>query len=198
MEDSPRLTLNYGARFDVFNSSFDNENQLSPRVNLIYQPTDSTTLHAGYARYFTPPPVENVSGSTVARVRLAPRTVRPSPWTTPSRPSARTISTPASARRSATGLQVGLDGYYKRAKNQLDDGLFGQTLILSAFNYAKGEVYGVEFTALVHARRIFRPTPTSPTPWPRARTGTRRSSSSIRPTWPTSRTIGSSWITTRP
>ena len=58
-----RFTLNYGARFDVFNSSFDDENQLSPRINLIYQPTDSTTLHAGYSRYFTPPPVENVSGS---------------------------------------------------------------------------------------------------------------------------------------
>ena len=43
-------------------------------------------------------------------------------------------------------LQVGVDGYYKTAKHQLDDGLFGQTLILSAFNYAKGRVYGVEFT----------------------------------------------------
>ena len=28
----------------------------------------------------------------------------------------------------------------------MDDGLFGQTLILSAFNYAEGEVYGTEFT----------------------------------------------------
>ena len=35
-------------------------------------------------------------------------------------------------------VQVGLDGYYKNATHQLDDGLFGQTLILSAFNYAKG------------------------------------------------------------
>jgi len=43
-------------------------------------------------------------------------------------------------------LQVGLDGYYKNATHQLDDGLFGQTLILSAFNYAKGRVYGVELT----------------------------------------------------
>ena len=43
-------------------------------------------------------------------------------------------------------LTIGLDGYYKRAKDQLDDGLFGQTLILSAFNYEKGEVYGLEFT----------------------------------------------------
>ena len=49
------------------------------------------------------------------------------------------------SQKLAPGLQAGVDGYYKTAKQQLDDGLFGQTLILSAFNYAKGEVYGVEF-----------------------------------------------------
>ena len=43
----------------------------------------------------------------------------------------------------------------KHAHNQLDDGLFGQTLILSAFNYAKGEIYGVEATGNYDARRIF-------------------------------------------
>jgi hypothetical protein len=42
---------------------------------------------------------------------------------------------------------VGLDGYYKTAENQLDDGLFGQTLILSAFNYEKGRIYGLELSA---------------------------------------------------
>jgi outer membrane receptor protein involved in Fe transport len=140
-----RLTLNYGARFDVFNSSFDNESQLSPRVNLIWQPTDSTTLHAGYARYFTPPPVENVSGNTIAKFNGT------------SNQSATNLDSSVKAERSdyfdvgisqklAPGLTVGVDGYYKEARNQLDDGLFGQTLILSAFNYAKGEVYGVEFT----------------------------------------------------
>jgi hypothetical protein len=140
------LTLNCGARYDVFDSSFDKEDQLSPRVNLIYKATGSTTLHAGYARYFTPPPVENVPGSAVAQFNGT------------SNRSAVTLDDPVKAERSnyfdagisqtlAPGLQVGLDGYYKRAKNQLDDGLFGQTLILSAFNYARGEVYGLEFTA---------------------------------------------------
>ena len=141
----PGVTLNYGARFDVFDSSFDNENQLSPRVNLIWQPTDSTTLHAGYARYFTPPPVENVPGSTVAQ------------FDGTSNASGTDQDDPVKAERSnyydagisqkiGKHLQVGLDGYYKTAKNQLDDGLFGQTLVLSAFNYADGKVYGVEFT----------------------------------------------------
>jgi outer membrane receptor protein involved in Fe transport len=139
------LTLNFGARFDVYDSSFDDESQLSPRVNLIYKASDSTTLHAGYSRYFTPPPVENVPGSTVAQFNGT------------SNQSAVTTDDPVKAERSnyfdagisqklAPGLQVGLDGYYKRAKNQLDDGLFGQTLILSAFNYARGEVYGLELT----------------------------------------------------
>ncbi len=44
----PKVTINYGARFDLFYASFDKENQPSPRVNNIYQPFESTTLHAGY------------------------------------------------------------------------------------------------------------------------------------------------------
>ncbi len=140
-----RLTLNAGARFDIFSSSFDDETQFSPRLNLIYKASDSTTLHAGYARYFTPPPVENVPGSTVAK------------FDGTSNASALNQDDPVKAERAnyfdagvsqklGPGLQLGVDGYYKRAKNQLDDGLFGQTLILSAFNYAQGEIYGVELT----------------------------------------------------
>jgi outer membrane receptor protein involved in Fe transport len=140
-----KLTLNYGARWDHYAASFDHENQPSPRVNLIYQPTEATTLHAGYARYFTPPPLENVPETSVAK------------FAGTSNASAVTQDDPVKAERAnyfdagisqklAPGLQVGVDGYYKNARNQLDDGLFGQTLILSAFNYAKGEVYGCEFT----------------------------------------------------
>ena len=144
-----KLTANYGARFDVFNSSFDNENQFSPRANLIYTPTDSTTLHAGYARYFTPPPVENVSSSTV---NSFDGTSNQSPGG-PNAPDSATKAERANyydvgvVQKITPKFQVGLDGYYKYAKNQLDDGLFGQTLILSAFNYARGEIYGAELTA---------------------------------------------------
>jgi hypothetical protein len=49
------------------------------------------------------------------------------------------------AQQLTPDLSVGVDGYYKYAHNQLDDGLFGQTLILSAFNYEHGRIYGVEF-----------------------------------------------------
>ena len=138
-------TLNYGARFDVFSSSFDAENQLSPRVNLIYKPTRSTTLHAGYSRYFTPPPVEDVGGGSLAKfdgTSGAPATFQDDPV----KAERANYYDAGITQTILPGWNVGLDGYYKTAQHQLDDGLFGQTLILSAFNYEKGRVYGLEFT----------------------------------------------------
>ena len=142
---TPRLTLNYGARFDVFNATFDHEHQLSPRLNFLFKATDSTTLHAGYARYFTPPPVEDVPGSTVARFD-GTSNAAPSDQDDPVKAERSDYFDAGVTQKLAPGFSVGLDAYYKRAKNQLDDGLFGQTLILSAFNYVRGEIYGVEFT----------------------------------------------------
>jgi outer membrane receptor protein involved in Fe transport len=140
-----RFTINYGARFDDYTSSFDNEYQLSPRVNMIFKPWEGTTLHAGYSRYFTPPPLENVSASDVALFNGT------------SNQSSVQQDDPVKAERAnyydvglsqklTPNLQVGVDGYYKQARNQLDEGLFGQSLILAAFNYEHGKVYGVEFT----------------------------------------------------
>jgi outer membrane receptor protein involved in Fe transport len=143
----PQLTFNYGARFDVFDASFDHENQVSPRANLIYQPTDSTTLHAGYARYFTPPPVENVSPSTVNQFNGTSNASSITNGIAGVKAERADYFDAGITQKLAPGLQVGLDGYYKYAKNQLDDGLFGQTLILSAFNYSRGQVYGVEFSS---------------------------------------------------
>ncbi|HUC83584.1 MAG TPA: TonB-dependent receptor, partial [Candidatus Acidoferrales bacterium] len=140
-----KITINYGARFDDYAASFDNEYQLSPRVNVVYQPLDGTTMHAGYSRYFTPPPVENVPSTTVAEFNGT------------SNQSAVQEDTGVKAERAdyydvgvsqqiTPHLKLGLDGYYKTAHNQLDDGLFGQSLILSAFNYSRGRVYGLEGT----------------------------------------------------
>jgi outer membrane receptor protein involved in Fe transport len=141
----PKLTLNYGARFDLYHATFDKENQPSPRVNLIYQPTDATTLHAGYARYFTPPPLEAVNSTSVHKFDNTSNASETDQADHPKAERANYFDAGIS-QKLAPGLRVGLDGYYKNAVSQLDDGLFGQTLILSAFNYAEGEVYGAEFT----------------------------------------------------
>jgi len=142
----PGFTLNYGARFDLYTSTFDTENQVSPRINLVWQPTESTTFHAGYSRYFTPPPLETVPGADITAFN---HTSAES-----SDPADGTVKAERAnyydlgvSQKLAPGLQAGVDGYYKTARNQLDDGLFGQSLILSSFNYAKGRIGGVEFTA---------------------------------------------------
>jgi outer membrane receptor protein involved in Fe transport len=141
----PEVTLNYGARFDEYYSSFYKGNQPSPRVNLVYRPTDSTTLHAGYARYFTPPPLENVPASTVALFDNTSGSTGNDQDSTVQAERANYFDAGVS-QKVTKHLQLGVDGYYKNARNQLDDGLFGQSLVLSAFNYAKGRIYGVEFT----------------------------------------------------
>ena len=95
------LTLNYGLRFDQLDA-FRHENQLSPRVNLVWTPMEGTTFHAGYARYFSPPPFELVASHRRSLSSSAPA---PRRRATPERPaacrSATTTSTSACSRSSA-------------------------------------------------------------------------------------------------
>jgi len=138
------LTINYGLRYDLY-KAYLKENQLSPRINVVWQPADGTAIHAGYSRFFTPPPFENIGNETVTS--FLHTTASP----------AITLDSPTKAERSnyfdlgasqdiAGGLTVGVDSYYKISKNLIDEGQFGAPIILTPFNYAKGKQYGIEFT----------------------------------------------------
>ena len=61
-----KLTINYGVRFDLYDG-LTRADQASPRVGAVYNLFKGTTLHAAYARYFTPPPTELVSVSDIAK-----------------------------------------------------------------------------------------------------------------------------------
>ena len=52
-------------RYDQY-KAFDAENQLSPRANLVWNIDPADTFHIGYARYFSPPPYENVANTDIA------------------------------------------------------------------------------------------------------------------------------------
>ncbi len=139
------LTINFGFRVDGYNGLGVNEYQVSPRVNITYKPTKSTTLHAGYARYFTPPPLELINNETItsfANTTNAPEVTENSPV----KAERSNYFDVGVSQQIVSGLQMGVDAYYKLAKNQLDDGQFGAALILAPFNYRHGRVYGVEFT----------------------------------------------------
>ncbi len=140
----PTVTLNFGARYDQF-AEFVSERQLSPRVNVVWQPSDATTLHAGYSRYFQPPPFELIAAPTISL--FANTTAAP----------AVTLNSTPKAERShyfdvgATqvvlpGLKAGIDTYYKQASDLIDEGQFGAPVFFTPFNYQKGWVKGVELT----------------------------------------------------
>ena len=140
----PSVTLNYGARADVVDE-YTHEAQLSPRVNVVWTPFAGTTLHAGYARYFNPPPFELVSNATVTRVLGT--TAQPAVLQSDPVKSERSHYFDAGIQQVVIpGLTLGVDGFYKRATNLIDEGQFGSPILLTAFNYQRGDVTGVEFS----------------------------------------------------
>ena len=99
-----QLTLNAGLRFDQMWQYVD-ANQLSPRLNIVYKPFAGTTLHAGYARYFTPPP--QVLSGPVNAAAFVPTFVPPdTTQQDPVSPNARIISTPGSCRCSRQACRL--------------------------------------------------------------------------------------------
>jgi outer membrane receptor for ferrienterochelin and colicins len=141
----PALTVNFGLRFDKF-SAFASGHQVSPRLNVVWQALDDTVVHAGYSRYFSPPPFELVGNVTVQK--FANTTAAP-----PSTQADTTLAEQANyydigvQQKLMAGLTVGIDTYYKQSHNLTDEGQFGAPIILTPFSYAQGKQYGAEITA---------------------------------------------------
>lgn len=140
------LTVNYGLRFDHFNA-FTSGHQVSPRVNFVWKPLVGMTVHAGYSRYFSPPPFELVGGKTISKF-----------LNTSNAPPGILIADPPIAekanyydvgieQRFPIGLTVSVDSYYKQSHDLIDEGQFGAPIILTPFNYTYGQNYGFEFAA---------------------------------------------------
>jgi len=137
------LTLNYGARFEI-SQAFVHESQISPRFNGVYDLDDKTKINFGYARYFTPPSVASVSQTSI------------NSFDETSNESEVALNGKVKAERSHyfdlgivhkanKHLTLGIDSYYKIAKNYLDEHQFGNSLLYAPFNYEKAKVYGIEF-----------------------------------------------------
>ena len=140
----PKLTINYGVRFDLYDG-LTRSDQASPRVGAVYQLFEQTALHAAYARYFTPPPLESVSGESV--YKFVGTTAQPAVLTDSNISPERAHYFDAGVTQNLPfGLKADLDSYYKKSSDLIDEGQFGPTLIFTPFNYDKGRQYGVEFT----------------------------------------------------
>jgi hypothetical protein len=151
LQDEWRATenfiVNYGGRFDHV-SAYVNESQLSPRIGVVYE-AGGTTIHGGYAHYFTPPPTELVAPKDIALFEgtvNSPEALGNSTLNDPVRSEQSNYFDIGVSQQVTAEWTIGLDGYYKQAHHLLDEGQFGAALVFSPFNYEKGKVYGVELT----------------------------------------------------
>ena len=143
-----QLTLNTGLRFDQL-YQFVDANQLSPRASLVYKPFLGTSIHAGYARYFTPPYQAQATQSNIAL--FANTTNQPDIFLAdPVKPERSHYFDVGVDQNVLPGLDVGIDAYYKMAKDMIDDGQFGAAVVLTQFNYARGYSEGGEFKIKYH------------------------------------------------
>ena len=139
------LTLNVGLRFDQLYQYVD-ANQFSPRVALVYKPFVGTSIHAGYARYFTPP--FQAQAATANLALFTNTTNQPEvPLADPVKPERSNYYDVGIDQKVLPGLDMGLDVYYKDVRDLIDDGQFGQAVVLTQFNWARGYSEGGEVKA---------------------------------------------------
>jgi outer membrane receptor protein involved in Fe transport len=138
-----QLMLNAGLRFDQLYQYVD-ANQLSPRLALVYKPFEGTTIHGGYARYFTPPYQGQAYSANIGLFNNT--TNQPDiPLNNPVQPERSHYFDIGVDQTVLPGLTMGVDAYYKVARDMIDDGQFGAALVLTQFNYAQGYSEGGEF-----------------------------------------------------
>jgi len=142
---SNSLIVNYGVRFDQINA-YTSGSQLSPRIGLLDYLTPRTTIHAGYARYFTPPPSELISNGSVTKFENTTLAAPAGVPNDPVQPERSHYFDAGIVHQLTSTYNVGLDSYYRYARNLIDEGQFGTALIFTPFNYQQGHVYGLEFT----------------------------------------------------
>jgi outer membrane cobalamin receptor len=113
---------------------------------LVYALSDATSLHLGYARYFTPPPTEKIDTTSILKF-LNTTNALPSDANTAVSSERSHYFDAGISQKLGTRVTIGLDAYYRSVRNLQDEGQFGNALIFSAFNYAEGRIYGTELTA---------------------------------------------------
>ena len=139
-------TVNYGLRGDQYQAFNTTASQLSPRLGMVWQAISSTTVHAGYSRYFTPPATELISSTDLAAFANTTNEVKNYGDNTPLAERSNYFDLGVS-QSLGSNWTLGLDTYYRTVSRLQDEGQFGTALVYSTFNYKYGRVDGAEFTA---------------------------------------------------
>jgi outer membrane receptor for ferrienterochelin and colicin len=131
-----------GVAGEVRNSFFTNGVQFDGSYVL----NDQHTIHAGFARYFVPPPLQQVGSGTV--IKFANTTNAPENFVSdPLKVERSNYYDLGISRQITKPWTVSVDGFYKDAHNLVDNGQFGNAVIITPFNYRLGQVFGAELSS---------------------------------------------------
>jgi len=136
-----RVKLTGGLRWDGL-SGFSSGHQVSPTLNIAYQPGRVTTVHAGVARYFQVPSFLGISPTAQAAFE-GTTAAGPPGISTPVTEDDRVVDVGIVHQATAT-VSVSLDNYYEWTERYLDTGQFGVVPIFAPFNYGTGHIWGSE------------------------------------------------------
>ena len=141
---SERLTVIYGARADRM-SALTRAGQLSPRLAMLLNVSPQTRVHAGYARYFTPPRLELIAPATLALFEgttAQPEVNRSSPVL----PERMHYFDAGVSHQLTDAVTLVVNAYLKLARHLGDFGQFGPSLVFSPYNWDRAVIKGVELS----------------------------------------------------
>lgn len=132
-----KLIVNYGLRADTFDDGRNvSTGQLSPRINLVYSPTEEQAVRLSYNRLFQPPPMEiDVSGRTEVL---------------PQRTHAMELSYENQFSKNVVGK---IAVVHKRFQDQIDVALLipnSNVPVFAPINFARAEYTGLELSVATH------------------------------------------------
>ncbi|HXN10536.1 MAG TPA: TonB-dependent receptor, partial [Steroidobacteraceae bacterium] len=144
-------SVDIGLRGDDL-TGYTHADQLSPRLNVVFQPGPAVALHAGAARYMQVP----------SFLGIAPTTQMAFQGTTAEGPPGNTLPLveqdyeidAGAVLRPQAQWTLTIDSYYEHTSHYLDTGQFGVVPIFAPFNYDQGYVWGTELGARYSTRGI--------------------------------------------
>jgi outer membrane receptor protein involved in Fe transport len=140
-----KFTVTYGLRWDGV-SGIINNNMVSPRINLLYQPTETTSFHAGFARYFQTPDFEGISQRSFAAFENTTAAV--SPGGLQLLPEKDSYWNAGVLHHFGPHLTLEENGYFRLSQDLIDLGQFGFVPTFAPFNYKNGRIWGSESSAV--------------------------------------------------
>src|ERR1700691_3386354 len=140
-----KLTINAGLRWDWM-SAFVTQNQWSPRFAVEYALTHSTTLHAGYARYFKVPQFDQVALETVQKFKNTTNAAPVNSGNDKIEAETDDYFDAGIRQRIAENLNAGVDGFYKFGHDQLDLAQLAGSVVTAPLNYRSSRAWGSDLS----------------------------------------------------